>query len=29
VTDPEGNIVEAWDLFERRGRTVEALRDAG
>ena len=29
VTDPEGNVVEAWDLFERRDTTVEALRDAG
>ena len=27
VRDPEGNVVEAWDLFER-GRTVRSLRDA-
>ena len=27
VRDPEGNVVEAWDLFER-GRTVGSLRDA-
>ena len=27
VRDPEGNVVEAWDLFER-GRTVHSLRDA-
>jgi catechol-2,3-dioxygenase len=25
--DPEGNVVEAWDLFERIGADVEALRD--
>jgi len=25
--DPEGNVVEAWDLF-RRGRTVHSLRGA-
>lgn len=24
--DPEGNIVEAWDLFERDGGSVAALR---
>ncbi len=24
--DPEGNVVEAWDFFER-GRTVDALAD--
>jgi catechol-2,3-dioxygenase len=23
--DPEGNLAEAWDLFERRGASVEAL----
>jgi len=27
VRDPEGNVVEAWDFFER-GRTVRSLRDA-
>jgi catechol-2,3-dioxygenase len=25
VRDPEGNVAEAWDLFERSGATVEAL----
>jgi catechol-2,3-dioxygenase len=24
--DPEGNVVEAWDLFERDGGSVAALR---
>ena len=24
--DPEGNVVEAWDLFERAGGSVDALR---
>jgi catechol-2,3-dioxygenase len=24
ATDPEGNVVEAWDFFER-GRTVRSL----
>jgi catechol-2,3-dioxygenase len=27
VRDPEGNVVEAWDIFER-GRTVASLGDA-
>jgi catechol-2,3-dioxygenase len=27
VRDPEGNVVEAWDLFQRGG-TVHSLRDA-
>src|SRR4051794_30496134 len=26
VTDPEGNVVEVWDFFER-GRSVEALAE--
>jgi catechol-2,3-dioxygenase len=24
--DPEGNVVEAWDLFEREGEDVSSLR---
>jgi catechol-2,3-dioxygenase len=27
VTDPEGNVVEAWDLFERTAATVDEVRD--
>jgi len=27
VTDPEGNVVEAWDLFEREDATVHTLSD--
>jgi len=27
VHDPEGNVVEAWDVFHR-GRTVRSLREA-
>jgi catechol-2,3-dioxygenase len=26
VRDPEGNVVEAWDLFERRDGDVNSLR---
>jgi catechol-2,3-dioxygenase len=26
VRDPEGNVVEAWDLFERRDGDVHSLR---
>jgi catechol-2,3-dioxygenase len=25
--DPEGNVVEAWDLFERDGEDVSSLRE--
>ena len=25
VRDPEGNVAEAWDLFERNGASVETL----
>jgi hypothetical protein len=25
ATDPEGNVVEAWDLFERDDATVHTL----
>src|SRR5215204_6478776 len=27
VTDPEGNVVEAWDLFEHEDATVHTLSD--
>lgn len=27
VEDPEGNVVEAWDLFERDGAGVERVAD--
>ena len=27
VRDPEGNLVEAWDLFERPGAGVDSLRE--